>query len=315
MDKLNIVEELASSDRLNEEDRGAVKRLISEYQKILRRHEKIIRKSDRISYELKAQKDRLESLSDRLSRYLSPQIYNMIFSEENTEIKSKRKKLTIFFSDIKDFTATTESLESEELTNLLNDYLTQMSEIALEHGATIDKYIGDAIVIFFGDPESHGYREDAKRCVEMAFEMKDRVAEIERKYVDDGIIESFKVRMGINTGYVTVGNFGSEKRMDYTIIGANANLASRLESAAEPNTILLSHETYSLVKDHINATQQEPVSLKGISKQIVTYRVDSLKSNLPEELEVIKNGLQDIHSKDAIIEKLEQILSELKLPE
>lgn len=105
---------------------------------------------------------RLESLSNQLSKYLSPQIYASIFSgDQSVEITSKRKKLTVFFADIADFTATTDSMESEDLTSLLNRYLTEMSKIALEHGATIDKYVGDSIIAFFGDPETRGVKEDA----------------------------------------------------------------------------------------------------------------------------------------------------------
>ncbi len=105
---------------------------------------------------LVAEKNRmLESLSNQLSKYLSPQVYASIFSgEQSVKIASKRKKLTVFFSDIADFTGTTDTLESEELTNLLNHYLTEMSKIALDHGATIDKYVGDAIIAFFGDPDN-----------------------------------------------------------------------------------------------------------------------------------------------------------------
>jgi class 3 adenylate cyclase len=312
LEKLETIETLLNSGELSDENKKIVSDLADEYKKIIRRYNKIIRKSDRVSYELNIKKDKLESLSNRLSRYLSPQIYKMVFSEENTEVKSKRKKLTIFFSDIKDFTATTDILESEELTILLNDYLTQMSEIALSYGATIDKYIGDAIVIFFGDPESNGYKEDAKKCVEMALAMKERIAQIEKKYVDEGIINSFKVRMGINTGYVTVGNFGSEKRMDYTIIGGNVNLASRLESIAEPDSILISHETYSLVKEFVTVIPQEPVKVKGISKSILTYRLENLKEKMPEELQIIKDGLKNLDSKQEIIDKLELIIQELK---
>ena len=114
----------------------------------------------------------LESLSTKLSKYLSPQVYSSIFSgQQNVAIEAKRKKLTIFFSDIVGFTSIADILESEELTALLNDYLTEMSRIAQEHGATIDKFIGDAILAFFGDPESNGPKEDAIACVRMAIAM------------------------------------------------------------------------------------------------------------------------------------------------
>jgi len=257
--------------------------------------------------------NKLKQLSDKLSKYLSPQIYEMIFSEESNVITSKRKKLTIFFSDIVNFTATTESLESEELTNMINDYLTEMSNIALEYGATIDKYIGDAIVIFFGDPQSDGYKEDARKCVSMAIAMQKKMDIIERKYINDGVVNSFKIRMGINTSYVTVGNFGSSERMDYTIIGGGVNLAARLESSAEPKEILISHETYSLVQNSIKVTKQKLIKVKGISKEVQTYKVEGFK-NQPkiDDLELVADALYKFKDKKDIIKKLRDVIIDLE---
>ena len=134
-----------------------------------------------------------------------------IFSgSKEVKIVSNRKKLTVFFSDIVDFTTTTDDLESEELTALLNHYLTEMSVIALTHGATIDKYIGDAILAFFGDPETRGVKEDALACVKMAVAMQKRVGELAVDWRNAGIETPLRCRIGIHTGFCTVGNFGSE---------------------------------------------------------------------------------------------------------
>ena len=130
-------------------------------------------------------------------------------------------------------TGTTDRLESEELTQLLNQYLSAMSEVALDYGATVDKYVGDAIMIFFGDPETRGVKEDALACVKMAIAMRERIASLAHIWRDAGIERPLACRIGINTGYCTVGNFGSEDRMDYTIIGGAVNLASRLETEAD----------------------------------------------------------------------------------
>ena len=185
--------------------------------------------------ELETDNDFLASLSMKISRYLSPQIYKSIFSgQKDVTIQTERKKLTIFFSDIKDFTATTERLQPEQITQLLNEYFTEMSKIALQHGGTVDKFIGDAMLIFFGDPETKGEAEDARACLRMALDMQRRIAELNVKWRSEGIEKPFRVRMGINTGFCNVGNFGSADRMDYTIIGAEANLAARLQSIAEP---------------------------------------------------------------------------------
>jgi adenylate cyclase len=306
---------LLLSENITEEEKQVLKALLDEYTKVVRRNEKIIRKSDRINFELEKQKEKFLKLSQRLSKYISPQIYKIVFSEEETKISSKRKKITVFFSDIENFTATTEELESEELTNLLNYYLTEMNEIAFKYGATVDKFIGDAIVIFFGDPETLGYREDAQLCVKMAIEMRDRVAQIEREFINDGIVESFKIRIGIHTGYVTVGNFGSDRRLDYTIIGNGVNLASRLESIAEHDTILISHETFSLVKDIVHTTKEKPVFVKGISKEVQTYKVERLKTEDEiyfEALQIKINSLKMISDKNELVITLRNILNTLE---
>ena len=216
----------------------------------------------------------LETLSTKLSKYLSPQVYSSIFSgSQEVKIASTRKKLTVFFSDIADFTSTTDDLESEELTTLLNHYLTAMSEIALAYGATIDKYVGDAVLAFFGDPETKGVNEDATACVNMAIAMQRRMRELQAEWRDRGWQKPFQLRIGINTGYCTVGNFGSEDRMDYTIIGSEVNLASRLQSHAELGGILLSHDTYSLVKDQVLAAERTAIHAKGIAKPVRNYAV------------------------------------------
>jgi len=219
----------------------------------------------------------LESLSSKLSKYLSPQLYKSIFSgEKNVEVTSQRKKLTIFFSDIAGFTETTDLLESEELTSLLNQYLREMSSIALEYGATIDKFIGDAIMLFFGDPETRGVKEDAIACVKMAIAMQQRMRDLQVAWREGGQEHVFQLRIGINTGYCTVGNFGSDDRVDYTIIGNEVNLAARLQSHADLGGILLAHETYSLVKDTVLAEETGTITVKGFAKPVRTHRVVGL---------------------------------------
>jgi len=231
-------------------------------------------KAEQANEVVSEQKRELEILSTKLSKYLSPQVYASIFTgQRSVEIASNRKKLTVFFSDIADFTATTDDLESEELTNLLNHYLTEMSKIALEHGATIDKYIGDAILAFFGDPDTRGVKEDAIACVKMAIAMQRRMRELQSEWRDAGLEKPFQLRIGVNTGFCTVGNFGSEDRMDYTIIGSEVNLASRLQSHADLGGILLSHETFALVKDIVLADEQEPIHAKGFAKPVRNYKV------------------------------------------
>ena len=225
----------------------------------------------------------LEALSGKLAKYLAPQVYNSIFTgSQEVAIASKRKKLTVCFSDIADFTETTDKMESEDLTQLLNHYLTEMSKIALQYGATIDKYVGDAIVMFFGDPESRGVKEDALACVKMALAMQKRIGELAEVWRNTGIEAPLRCRIGIHTGYCTVGNFGSEDRMDYTIVGGAVNLASRLEHEAPPGGVLISYETYAHVKDEILWEERGPIRVKGIAYPIATYGVIGLNSRVPE---------------------------------
>ncbi len=171
----------------------------------------------------------LETLSSKLSKYLSPQVYASIFAApERVAVEPRRRKLTVFFSDIVGFTAMVDRLESEQVTELLNQYLTEMARIANEYGATIDKFIGDAIVAFFGDPHSRGVALDACACVGMARAMQDKQQQLRRQWFDRGLGDTFELRIGIATGFCTVGNFGSVDRLDYTAIGHAVNLASRL---------------------------------------------------------------------------------------
>jgi class 3 adenylate cyclase len=230
-----------------------------------------------VNAELEQANGFLATLSIKLSRYLSPQIYKSIFSgERDVTIHTERKRLTIFFSDIANFTGTTERLAPEVITRLLNEYLTEMSVIAQAHGGTIDKFVGDAMLIFFGDPETKGEKEDARACLEMAFAMQKRLAQLGAKWRHEGVETPFRVRIGINTGYCNVGNFGSDDRMQYTIIGAEANLAARLQSIAEPGQIVISYETYAAVREGVAATALAPIRMKGVSREVTPYAVEAL---------------------------------------
>ena len=250
-------------------------------QTVLAREEKLDTLVQERTKALAERTEQLETLSTKLSKYLAPQVYASIFQgRQQVEIASNRKKLTVFFSDIVGFTETTENLDSEELTSILNRYLNEMAGIALKYGATLDKYVGDAIIAFFGDPETRGVAEDAKACVAMAVEMQQRSAELESQWQDSGLERPFRVRMGINTGFCTVGNFGSQDRMDYTIIGGAVNLAARLESAAEPGKILIAHETWSLVKDAVIAKEMSPLTVKGFDQPLHVYELLGLRESV-----------------------------------
>ena len=221
----------------------------------------------------------LENLATRLAKYLSPQIYKSIF-EEKQEVKSvhSRKNLTIFFSDIIQFTDLTDTMEPEKLAKVINSYLSEMTTIAVKSGGTIDKFIGDAIMVFFGDPETEGEVQDALKCVEMAILMRQRVEELQKHWKKMGVINGLGIRMGISTGFCTVGNFGSDLRLDYTVLGSPVNLAARLQSAAERNGILIDENTNNLINDVVQTEKNNTITPKGFVRPIDTFILKDFKS-------------------------------------
>lgn len=269
---------------------------------------------DRQLIEEKSQQ--LESLAMRLAKYLSPQIYQAIFSEtENTDRTYKRKNLTIFFSDIVQFTDLTDSLEPERLALVINSYLSEMSNIAINCGGTIDKFIGDAILIFFGDPESEGDVGDAINCLEMAIQMQKRIAELQKFWKKNGVSAGIKVRMGIATGFCTVGNFGSDKRLDYTVLGTPVNLAARLQTSASADTILIDENTHNLVGDQVACKPHSEITPKGFSRAIKTFQVGDFLSDqhrdkrrkLSHVSDHVEVNVTDSSNIRAAIEELRQI--------
>ena len=222
--------------------------------------------------EAEKQQQLLQKASDRLSKYLSPQICEQIFSDVEFDTGTGRKKLTIFFSDIVNFTSITESMEAEELSGFLNFYLTNMCEIALKYGGTIDKFIGDSVMIFFGDPQSQGLEKDALACCNMGLEMLAFVEKNEELFKEKfNFPEKLEIRIGVHSGVCSVGNFGSDQRLDYTVIGRAVNVAARLEQAAPNNSMLFSNSTKSLLGDTFQVSDSIEVKAKGIDRPIIGY--------------------------------------------
>ena len=275
--------------------------------------------ADEAKVEVEKKSKEVEAISTKLSKYLSPQIHEQIFSgKQDAEVKSNRKKLTMFFSDIVGFTSISDELESEEITNLLNFYLNEMSDIALEFGGTIDKYIGDGLMIFFGDPDTLGVEEDAKKCVEMAISMQKKMNELTGYWGKTfGLKKELQVRMGINTGFCTVGNFGSNDRLDYTAVGSAVNLASRLESAATPGAIMVSEETYLLVKQYFSFEDPKEIEIKGLLRKVKLYELE-IETSVQDKIISIHRSNFDIsiNRKSITQEDLSEIkalLSELEV--
>ena len=214
--------------------------------------------------DLKDGREKLKRLSEQLGKYLSPSVYSsIVLGDRDVAIGANRKIMTVCFTDLVDFTNTAENMQHEELSTWLNNYLNKMAHITLKHGGTLDKFIGDSVMVFFGDPETEGIEADAVKCIEMCKEM---ITEAKKMNIE--------VRAGINTGMCTVGNFGSDDRMEYSIIGKEVNVASRLESNSFPGKILISESTYELVKDHFECNPEGNMEAKGIDRKINTYQLD-----------------------------------------
>ena len=232
-------------------------------------------------HQIQIQREQSITLSHKLAKYLSPQVWQSIFTgERDVRLETQRKKLAVFFSDIKGFTDLAEEMEAESLTEILNNYFNEMSQIALKYGGTIDKFVGDSIMVFFGDPTSRGSKQDTLACVAMGIEMRKHMKILRQKWKSQGIRTPLQIRMGISTGYCTVGNFGAENRMDYTIIGKEVNLASRLESLAAPGEILVSYETFSLIKDTIMCRDKGEIIVKGFAKPVPIYQIVDFRRDI-----------------------------------
>lgn len=216
----------------------------------------------------------LKKAQEHIPKYIDPNVADKIFKGEFTaELSHQRKKLTLFFSDIKDFTQFTDVFDPEDVARLLNEYLGEMAQIVRKWGGTIPQFTGDSIYAIFGAPDSKGEKEDALACLRMALEMQRRMNTLQEKWWKQGIQFPFQIRCGIHTGMANVGNYGSDGFMEYSAIGLNTNLASRLEQACEPGQIYLSHASWALVQEEIPCQEVGTIEVKGFHYPIQTYKV------------------------------------------
>ncbi|MBN1875083.1 MAG: adenylate/guanylate cyclase domain-containing protein [Anaerolineae bacterium] len=254
--------------------------------------------------ELLMQNQNMEILQNKMRKYLSPQLYQALLGGvADADTKSHtRTKLTIYFSDVVGFSDLTDAVEPELLSDVLNTYLTRMSEVALKYGGTIDKFVGDAVMVFFGAPEFFDDVTHARRCVKMAVEMRESLYTLRERWRAKGIPRNLQVRAGINTGICTVGNFGSERRMDYTIIGGQVNLASRLQAAAPPDTIYISSATYALVEDIVEAQYIGPTQVKGIHAPVEIWELIGLREDTSVASPYLATQADHLHLKELDVE-------------
>ena len=221
-----------------------------------------------VSQEL--EKRRIRNL---FSRFISPEMVDQLLDTQDINSLNKRANLTILFSDIRGFTTLSEKLLPEEVVSILNPYLEAMTRVIEKHGGTVDKYEGDAIVAFFGEPVVH--EDHALRAVRTAVDMRQALVELHRLWEKQGRLIRIEIGIGINSGEVFVGLLGSAQRINYTIIGDNANLASRLQDLTKTYhwPILISESTYDQVKAEFDAELVDSVVVKGRTETARIYKL------------------------------------------
>jgi adenylate cyclase len=210
-------------------------------------------------------------------KYVSPVVIDtLIKNPDKLNLGGEKRNITIFFSDIRGFTPISEKLQPEELVHLLNEYLTEMTSIIMDGQGLVDKYMGDAIMAFWGAPIEQP--NHAELACESSLKMVDKLRELQKKWKKEGI-PSFDIGIGLNSGEAIVGNMGSKSRFDYTAMGDNVNIASRLEGLNKKydTNIIISENTYKLVKDKFKTKKIDTVKVKGKEKSIIIYELLSKK--------------------------------------
>ena len=195
----------------------------------------------------------------------------------------ERRKVTLLFADMVGFTDLSDKLEPEELAEVLNEYLREMTAEAVSQGGTLDNYIGDGLMVLFGAPKRAEESVQAWRALRTAFGMKVRAEELTTAIRQRGIPADIKVRVGVNTGHCTVGVLGSDIMRAYKAVGFAVNVAARLQSEAEPGTVLAGFRTYALVKDRVVAEQREPLTLKGAARPVEAWEIIGLVDGSGDE--------------------------------
>jgi adenylate cyclase len=218
------------------------------------------------------------------SFYLSPSVIEEIIKDpEALELGGEDREITIFFSDVRSFSTISEKLTAQQLVKRLNEYLTEMTDIILKYNGTVDKYIGDAIMAFYGAPVV--MKDHPLRACMAVIEMKKRLRELQEKWRKAGLDE-LHARMGVHSGKATVGNMGSRTRMDYTAMGDAVNLASRLEGANKfyDTNAMISGSTYEGVKDQVDARNLDIIRVVGKTEPVSIYELLGKKGTLPDKI-------------------------------
>ena len=270
----SIEAELASSEGQQTTSSSLLSALLSLYKKQQRQQERLIKLSDASEAKLTQTNQTLDALTQNLSRFVPQTVVKALMQDGSDDlVRLKRQEITVFFSDIVGFTPLTERLEPEQLAAIMSDYFTEMSVICDKWGGTLDQFIGDAILIFFGAPETTGTKNDACQAIGMALEMNAALDHLRQKWVQQGLHLEFQVRMGVSTGFSHVGNFGAADRLHYTALGIVVDEAARVQELGKAGHILLSQDTYAHIKERYNCAEYDKLTLKGYQHEMILYEL------------------------------------------
>ncbi|HEV8539887.1 MAG TPA: adenylate/guanylate cyclase domain-containing protein, partial [Nitrospiraceae bacterium] len=236
------------------------------------------------------ERELMELQKEKLTRFMPPQLAELILSDRDEVLKSHRAEVTVAFIDLRGFTAFAETAEPEDVLGVLQEYQSEMGQLIADHHGMIERFSGDAIMIFFNDPipaPNH-----AEQAVRLAIAMRDRIEQLARKWSERGI--DLGAGIGVATGFATLGMIGFEKRKDYAAIGAVTNLAARLCVEARHGQILISAGVLHLVKDIVRTESVGDLALKGFQKAVPAYNVTGLAKQRPmREKEQTKKSRRD----------------------
>lgn len=223
-----------------------------------------------------------EKIKDIFSRYVSKQVAERIFKERDAiKLEGERRRVTILFADIRGFTTIAEKMSPEEVVSMLNEYFSVIIDIVFIYGGIIDKFIGDAIMVIYNAPLTQDAHE--LRAILSGLSIQKAISDINKRREREGNV-TVEMGIGINTGDAVAGSIGSEKRMEYTVVGSEVNLAQRIVSISGRGQILISESTYNSVKDFVKVSALEPITVKGMENPVAVYSVlnatsDAIKLN------------------------------------
>jgi adenylate cyclase len=238
-----------------------------------RRHlDEVTGLNDRLEARIEEQMAELVRTGE-LRRFLPPQVAEELLAGQLASDSLDRRKVTVLFADMVGFTDLSDSLDPEELAEVLDEYLREMTAVLIAHGGTLDNYIGDGVMAVFGAPKPMDDEDQAWSAVRSALAMRDRARELAARVRGRGIPADLQIRVGINAGRCMIGLFGSDALRAYKIVGFAVNIAQRLQAEAAPGTVLAGYRTYALVRDGVSAERREPLTVKGAARPVEAWEI------------------------------------------